>query len=90
MATLKRRTVNLQILAKKLRQTADLLDDLIGIERTTTNETSAVAKAIRSDLPKNRKKHWTQTNKGRKILAKRSKEIWAKKKAHNKSISKVA
>jgi len=69
--------VYLKTMAQKLRQAADLLDEIIGVDRKTTNETSSIAKAIRQDLPKNRKKHWTQTAKGRKILSQRSKKIWA-------------
>jgi hypothetical protein len=68
-------------MAQKLRQAADILDDLIGIDRATKHETSKVAKAIKADLPKNRNLHWTQTAKGRKIISRNSSRAWANRKA---------
>jgi hypothetical protein len=69
--------MNLQQFARKLRAAADVLDDLLGVDRPTVNETSDTARLIRNSLnpklsPKTRayKKgtHWTQKPENRKKL----------------------
>lgn len=70
-------------LAKKLRMAADLLDELLSVDRPTKHETAETAKKIKATLKKKstlkgRKykagTHWTQTPRGRKIMAQRAKD----------------
>lgn len=70
-------------LSKKLRQAADVLDELDELLalRRQTNETPEVARQIRHALHEEKKPHWTQTERGKKILAKRSREAWKRRKA---------
>jgi hypothetical protein len=63
-------------LAQKLRHAADVLDELIGIDRATINETPAVASKIRASFKKRngnfgfryKGTHWTQQPKNRARL----------------------
>jgi len=76
--------MSIKLLINQLRKAADALEALLTVSEVA-NETPAVAKAIRKDIKRNyHGKHWTQTKKGKILLAKRSKEMWAKKKAEQR------
>ena len=63
-------------MAKKLRHAADVLDELLGVVRASAqNETPEVARQIRHAIAADKKPHWTNTPKGRKILAARKKRV---------------
>lgn len=62
----------IQLLINQLRKTSDLLEDLFISD--SSNQSSSTANRILK-----KKLHWTQTPKGKKILAERSKLI-----SHNK------
>jgi len=56
-------------LATKLRHAADVLDELIGLDRPTKHEHSGTARKIVAALGKRKKKHWTQTSEGRRRMS---------------------
>ena len=64
--------MTLQQTAKKFRAIADLLDDLLGVDRPTPRETPVVAAAIRRELSSKPHtyagKHWTQQPKNKAKL----------------------
>ena len=75
--------MNLKLLATKLRQAADVLDDLLGVERATKHETPTTATAIRKTFVKPKRsfhgKHWTQTPEGKARLARNGRRMWRQK-----------
>lgn len=71
-------------LAQKLRHAADVLDDLMGLDRPTVNETPATAVKIRAALATRRYKpgtHWTQRPENRAKLLRMVKRSGAGRKA---------
>lgn len=70
--------MNVKQLSAKLRHAADVLDDLLGLDRPTVRETSVTADKLRGAMAKGRSKkgfnyhgtHWTQLKKNHaKVLA---------------------
>jgi len=77
--------MSIKILIGQLRRAADSLEALLTVSEAA-NETPAVAKAIRKDIKRSyHGKHWTQTKKGKAVIAKRSKEMWAAKKKQERA-----
>jgi len=79
--------MNIKQFAQKLRHAADVLDELVGIDRNTSNETPAMAAKIQKELKNIRKgksykgKHWTQKPENKARLRKILRDALAKKKA---------
>jgi hypothetical protein len=75
--------MNLQQLAKKLRNAADVIDDLLNEQRlvNVVNKREISKKIIRH-IKKRRSfkgKHWTQTPEGKIKLSEMSKKAWRKR-----------
>ena len=62
--------MDLRQVSKRLRQIADSIDDLLGLDRPTAKETPSTATKILKKAHKYRKgTHWTQKPENKKKLA---------------------
>jgi hypothetical protein len=81
--------MNLKRIARELRRAASLskeldaaarsIEELLGMDPATENETVETARSITAEMPKRKQKpHWTQTEEGRRHMRMIQKRRWRK------------